>query len=363
MIRVAVLWSHISGYLSASLQALKNRGCEIFLSAYAPQGNAPFEKDIFSWLPEGNKSWWPKGAVNGEELTQALVTFHPDIILCSGWSNPAYLSASKYFREKALRVLCFDTPWQNSLRQSLGRVWSRLKLLPNFERVFVPGERQFQTAVMLGFKPRNVIFGMLAPDTVRFTPKQFPDCTDNKRFIYVGRISKEKGVHELARAYQDYRSQTELPWPLVVAGTGPLENVLVQQPGVEILGFVQPRDLPPLLFQAGCMVAPSLYEPWGVQISEGVTAGLPVIATHSCGASTHLVRSNFNGYLVEAGDVHGLTQAMVSIGRNKDLSVFSHNSQLLSRQFTPELFAMNLLESCAPLFDAKGTRSGQVLWQ
>ena len=53
--RVAVLWTHASGYLEASLSALKDTGCEVFLSSYKSDLDAPFDEDLFNWLNKSNK--------------------------------------------------------------------------------------------------------------------------------------------------------------------------------------------------------------------------------------------------------------------------------------------------------------------
>ena len=349
MTRVAVLWSNISGYLSASLRALAEDDCDIFLSAYDADENAPFTHQLFSWLPPDNIRWWADARVDEIELAKKLSVYRPQLILCSGWSVPQYMSICRRYEGKAVRVLCFDTPWLGTPRQWIGRLWARLRLVPHFERIFVPGQRQFDTAMRLGFKPARIITGLLAPDTEAFSRPQGSEYKNMRTFLYVGRLSPDKGIVELAKAYAAYRKLLTSPWPLVVAGVGPLSTLLKGNEGVSLLGFLQPSELPSLMFESGCLVVPSIYEPWGVQISEAVTAGLPVIATQSCGACAHLVRSGANGMLVESGDVRALAQAMVAISNEEKLGEFSRNSIQLSRQFTPAVFASNLLSACRPL--------------
>ena len=70
---------------------------------------------------------------------------------------------------------------------------------------------------------------------------------------------------------------------------------LVGVHGVEMLGFVQPDDLPAVLERAGCLVLPSRFEPWGVVVHEAAAAGLPIVCTPVCGAATRLVLDGYNG--------------------------------------------------------------------
>lgn len=347
MTKVAVLWTQPSGYLNACLKALKQRSVDLLVSMQAPSSSSPFVEEQFSWLKQERLLWWKTGEIDIDHLQRQLVDFQPDIVLCSGWATPAYLRAARAVGGRTIRVLCFDTPWLGTPKQCIGRFWARVWLTPGFERAFVPGERQFQMAIRLGFKPGEVIQGLLAPDITFFAQSAAaPLRPIASRFLFVGRLAPEKGVTVLAKAYQRYRSLSQQPWPLHVAGVGPLAAQLATQTGVTCHGFVQPEALPDLLHQAGCLVVPSLYEAWGVQLAEGAAAGLPIIATAACGAAVHLVQSHFNGYLVPPNDSPALAEAMHRIETCPDLSTFSANSSQLARQFTPELWATRLLEGC-----------------
>jgi glycosyltransferase involved in cell wall biosynthesis len=116
-----------------------------------------------------------------------------------------------------------------------------------------------------------------------------PICQRHANFLFIGRLVSLKGVEELAGAYLAYREQVSKPWGLKVAGSGPLENLLRRIPGVDLLGFVQPTAVRELMRDARCFVLPSRWEPWGVVIHEAAAAGLPIIATYSCGATTMFV--------------------------------------------------------------------------
>jgi glycosyltransferase involved in cell wall biosynthesis len=148
----------------------------------------------------------------------------------------------------------------------------------------------------------------------------------------------------------------EDPWPLVVAGTGPDARLLDGIDGVDQLGFVQPADLPDVFARAGCFVLPSRFEPWGVVVHEAAAAGLPVIASRACGASTRLVLDGFNGVVVTPGDVEALAGAFermhrLTAGERRAMGSASH---LLAGQYTPERWAENLLRRIPELRDQLG---------
>jgi len=347
MSRIAILWAGLPGYICAALKELTDLNCQIFVSTNKPSSDAPFDEKMYSWIKDkGVLFLWDKSEDYEVNLLTALKEFKPNIILCCGWINPSYLKIVKNFKNTTISVICLDTQWKGTIRQCIGRIWFLLKFKRYFDFAFIPGERQLNSAINLGFSVSKIIFGLYAPDSKLFLQtgvnKNIP-----KRFIFVGRLVREKGIEVLVQAYKEYYKNTANPWPLIIVGTGPLRALLENVEGVKLLGFIQPHELPCLLNQASCMVVPSLVEPWGVQLSEGATAGLAIIATSVCGSSVNLVRSNFNGYIIEANNTDSLIGALISIHNEKDIAIFSKNSKMLATQFTPNLWAKALLRACS----------------
>jgi glycosyltransferase involved in cell wall biosynthesis len=117
--------------------------------------------------------------------------------------------------------------------------------------------------------------------------------------LYVGRLSEEKGVRELAEAARDL--------PLVVVGDGPLRSLF---PGA--VGFVPPRELGPYYEGAAVVVVPSRREGYGVVAREAMAYGRPVVAT-AVGGLLDAVEDGVTGVLVPPGDVDALREAIGSL--------------------------------------------------
>jgi glycosyltransferase involved in cell wall biosynthesis len=160
----------------------------------------------------------------------------------------------------------------------------------------------------------------------------------------------------LAAGYARYRSLVDDPWPLLVAGDGPDELHLRDQAGVEMQGFVQPAALPKLFEQAGCLVLPSRFEPWAVVIHEATSAGLPVVCTRVCGASTRLVLDGHNGVVMTPDDPQALAAALGRIHRTTDEErrAMGRASELLALQYSPKRWAQNLLRRIPDLREQVG---------
>jgi glycosyltransferase involved in cell wall biosynthesis len=234
-------------------------------------------------------------------------------------------------------------------------VSSKWYLHPLFDAVFLPGERQVQFAKRLGFQERQILRGLYCCDHERYSSVYQERKKSNKvlpaAFIYVGRMSKEKGIETLIKSYQHYRHLSKNPWPLICCGTGPMKHLLDDVEGVIPKGFVQSEDMQNMMKKATCLLLPSISEAWGVVVHEATSAGLAVICTSCCGASVHLVLDGYNGYIVKAGEAEELGNAMLRYSQLSDerKREMSDNSYNLSLQFTTKRWARYLYESLSQM--------------
>lgn len=340
--KVAVLWTKLSGYLNSCLRALAEiEDVELFVAYQAATSDAPFADEQFKWF---SNYYRYETTPATSELLPRLHSFKPDVMLVSSWHIAGYRAVCGEFRNRAVRVCCMDNQWEGTLKQWLGIATSPLYVQRLFDAAFVAGERQSTFARKLGFGQDRVWRGIYSCDHPAFSAaykdrKTIASLPDS--FLYVGRLSPEKGIDVLLDAYRLYQSRCPVPWSLIVAGEGPLRGDLEKVSGVKTIGFVQPDQLPLTFSQAGCLVLPSRWEPWGLVIHEACAAGLPVICTNACGAAVHLVQDGYNGFIAETGDPHSLARAFrrftdLSTERRKAMGDASH---LLSLQFTPERWA------------------------
>jgi glycosyltransferase involved in cell wall biosynthesis len=116
-------------------------------------------------------------------------------------------------------------------------------------------------------------------------------------FLFVGRLSGEKGVEVLAQA-----AHAAPNLRIRVAGDGPNRDALVGLTGVELLGSLDAAAVQGEMSRARALVLPSIcYENFPRTLVEAFAAGLPVIAS-DIGAMAELVESGVTGLLFAAGD-------------------------------------------------------------
>ena len=137
--------------------------------------------------------------------------------------------------------------------------------------------------------------------------------------LFVGRLSPEKGIRTLLRAWEGLAGTI----PLKIAGDGPLaaEVADAQQrlPGVEWLGRLSPAAVTTAMQEAALLVFPSeWYEGQPRTILESFAAGTPVVAA-DLGAMGELVREGHTGVHFTPGDPGDLARAV--------RGVFSHPAE------------------------------------
>jgi glycosyltransferase involved in cell wall biosynthesis len=126
-----------------------------------------------------------------------------------------------------------------------------------------------------------------------------PGAHDGRFALFVGRLSREKGLRVLLDAWE--RLATDRAPALKVVGTGPARP---QQspPGVEWLGQQPTSRVLELMQRASVLVLPSeCYENFPMTLAEAYATGLPVIASR-IGSLAGLVRDGETGLQFESGN-------------------------------------------------------------
>jgi len=144
--------------------------------------------------------------------------------------------------------------------------------------------------------------------------------------LYVGRFANRKGIHELFAAMP--RILDRYPWTtfVIVGGGSPGDSAkraaewlpasLRGEHRVRFLGWQPTAGR----FYRRChiLVVPSRYEPFGMVILEGMSAGIAIAATATPGPS-EILRDGQTGLLFPPRDVDGLVEAVSSLIAHPDL--------------------------------------------
>lgn len=340
-----VLYEELASYFLTCLNHLaETSDCKILLYMKKVNPVAPFD---FSDLHK-NITVVERENVSEQEFIHSIKIFDPNFTYVSGWMHKPYLNAIKQLRLKNV-VIGFDNQYTGSLKQLLGAIYFKLNLKPYIKAAFVPGQSQKRFAKKLGFNEENISLNLYCCDHELYSgyydqtktqkQKQFP-----KRLIFVGRYVHEKGIDTLWESFIEIQNETPNEWELWCVGKGPIQPI--SHPKIKHLGFIQPKDLLPIIKQTGVFVLPSFFEPWGVALHEYATSGFPIISTPKVGATEVFVNEGKNGFLIEPNNKTSLKTALKKIVSlaDKNLLVMGEESVKLGAKITPEIWKQSLLK-------------------
>ncbi len=143
-----------------------------------------------------------------------------------------------------------------------------------------------------------------------------PPTTGGDGYLYVGRLSPEKGIDTLLEAWRELSSAMtpQFTATLRVGGVGPLEAQVhaaaLGSPSIVPLGRLDQGQVFKELQAARALIVPSLwYEGCPLVVIEAFAAGRPVIASN-LGSLKEMVTDRVTGLLFDPGDMHALATAV-----------------------------------------------------
>jgi glycosyltransferase involved in cell wall biosynthesis len=155
--------------------------------------------------------------------------------------------------------------------------------------------------------------------------------------LYVGRLSNEKGVETLIRAWQG------ISFPLKVVGDGPLRSVLEQRCrelhlDVEFLGLQPRTEVMAIMQLATFLIIPSeCYEGFPITALEAFATGAPLVVS-AIGALDEIIEAPQNGLKFRAGDDNSLRETVRSVLHDPTAltSMRSSNRTLFEQRYSVE---------------------------
>lgn len=216
------------------------------------------------------------------------------------------------------------------------------------DKIIVPSEFYYQKFIEFGIKPERVVHipNFLSTDYPKVT------CRDDKEtyYVYFGRLSEEKGVLTLLRAF------TDIPAKLYIVGTGSVQDEATQYinnkhlNNVCLLGFMSGQALIDIVGNAKAVILPSeWYENGPYSAIEALQMARPVIGAN-IGGIPELIDGN--GLLFESGNTEDLAEQVRKI-EMMTINEYEHMKQasrsLFEKKYTAEKHYENLknvYESC-----------------
>jgi glycosyltransferase involved in cell wall biosynthesis len=133
----------------------------------------------------------------------------------------------------------------------------------------------------------------------------------NSRFVFVGRMTPEKGVRLLAQAAQ------RNGLPVTFVGDGPLlAEIKTMGPSIHCTGWQDAAGVEAVLRGARALVFPSTwYETGGLVVLEALARGIPALVSRTT-AAADFITDGENGFLTDPGDADQLAARLRQLADN-----------------------------------------------
>jgi glycosyltransferase involved in cell wall biosynthesis len=317
----------------------------LFLAANDPRRNylrleQRFASEI---LPGRDFSARGRWTVVNVGVLGRLRRFRPDLVLVGGWNQPAFWQAAAWARAARRPLVVWVESTARDERSGAAPLeLAKRAILRAAAGFVVPGRAAAEYLVALGARPEQIVVAPNAADPSLFADAPAREAAraelglDGCVFLCVSRLSPEKGVDVLVRAFDG------VPGELVLVGDGPDRDRVASlaSPSVRLLGRIERDELLRWYAAADAYVMPSRSETWGMAMQEAAAAGLPLVATEAPGAGYDLIEEGVNGYRVPVEDVEALREALVRVaGDEAWRAAAGRRTRELAAGYTPEAWA------------------------
>jgi phosphatidyl-myo-inositol dimannoside synthase len=276
----------------------------------------------------------------------ALLARHQQIHVVFGGSalvTPVVLILSRIFGRRAIvQIHGLDVIYRSLIYQ-----WLCVRWLNLCDHVVANSRYTAQLAETKKVSPDRI--AVIPPGVVSERFNRRTDCAANKRaweiegkkvILFVGRLARRKGVKEFIEN-SFVNVVREIPESVfLIVGDNPTESLterddvaseinavvsrLRLQSHVRLLGSVRDEDVIKLYQACDLVVLPTLdtkddVEGFGIVALEAAAAGKAVVATR-VGGIPDAVEDGKSGAFVDSGDYRGLTEVVMSLLKNTELS-------------------------------------------
>ncbi len=250
------------------------------------------------------------------EYKKAISIINPDIILTYTIKPNIYGTYAASCLDKP--VIINITGIGTSLTSSKLKVF--IKLLYRFacgRSKLVFFQNQNNHSLFINNKIVNTDKTVIIPgsgvNTEKFRPVEKVTNDEITRFLFIGRIMKEKGIDEYIQASKNIK----LKYPLTefqIVGMFEEEkykNILVNENGTGIKYLGVSSDVRNEIREVDCIVNPSYHEGMSNILLEGAAMGKPLIATDIPGCR-EIVEDGVNGFLCFAKSACSLEEKIIN---------------------------------------------------
>ncbi|MFH0907094.1 MAG: glycosyltransferase [bacterium] len=250
--------------------------------------------------------------------------------------------------KSCLSKKCIKNSFFQSMAGYLEGKWQKdfLKIVDKIDMFLAPSLFMKKKALMWGIPSEKIVH---LPNFINKEP-QTNTYGENKYFLYFGRLSSEKGVKFLIKAF--LKISIQLPdWKLTIVGDGPekekLEELVGHNKQIEFLGHKNGKELKEIAKGAYLIITPSVWpENFPYSILEGLVLGKMVIGA-KIGGIPELIKHKKTGLLFKPNNQNDLIEKIFwAVENSIEVSKIAEagQNQVLSK-YSPEKYYNKIIKT------------------
>lgn len=259
-----------------------------------------------------------------EKKFKVVFTMHHYFIACPNGGFFNY-KKNEICNCKAMGLKCLITNCDS--RNYFYKVWRYLRLL--IEQNISRSLDYLTNYIYISELGKNALIPYInknsnyfyVPNPIDIKKEELIDITQNEYYIYVGRLSKEKGVTLLAKAAK------ELKLNIIFIGEGECRDEIINiYPQAKITGWLNKEKVMKYIKLSRGMIFPTLwYEGMPLSVLECLANGIPVLVTDTC-AAKEVINDGVNGFLFKNNNLEDLKSKIINLEDNNKLKSLSEEA-------------------------------------
>ena len=243
-------------------------------------------------------SYFTKMRCDYIKMRKEVAAYNPDLIIIS------YTYMLDVVPKKMLSRVIAHIHTSFQFHKNNRFVYSKLnKYKDKIHKVVWATERTAEMARLDGIGNSIGVF-----NPIKFHSSQFADVINNKKIIYIGRISPEKQVDLIIKMFDELTHEKDIgDWSLELFGSGEFDehstNVLKTNKQIRHKGnTLNPKSE---LLNASILMLASKYEAFSLAVFEANECGVPAIAFEFGEPTSEAIINGETGVVINRGDING----------------------------------------------------------
>jgi glycosyltransferase involved in cell wall biosynthesis len=287
----------------------------------------------------------------GRFVHEILDGLDPQVVAVAGWSFSESLAAIGWAKSRRRHLIMLsESQAADAARQKLRELLKR-RIVMACDAALVGARPHEDYIVDLGMKRANVFHGYDVVQNSHFESgaNKYRNQADEARAAFAlperyllasCRFIPKKNLVRLIEAFSRAKQEAKTSHHLVLLGDGITSNDVRSAIAknslnglVHLPGFKGYADLPAYYGLADGFVHVPYSEQWGLVINEAAAAGLPLVVSSACGATSALVHHGRNGWIVNPYDIEDISTGLVecmTLSENKRARMAANGIEIVA---------------------------------